>query len=193
MAGRPRQFDIDVATETALHLFIEKGYEGASFADLVKAMGISPPSFYAAFGSKEALFRRVLERYVASARAATREAVAQPTVREVVRQLLTSLAMAATSHPTARGCLLVQSALVSSDNAAHLRDELQREREMNNAMITARFLKAQELGDTTLPGPPEAMARLTTMILTGVAAQAAGGVEYATLMEAVDAYVSQFG
>ncbi|OEC35851.1 transcriptional regulator, TetR family [Pseudomonas cuatrocienegasensis] len=193
MAGRPRQFDIDVAVETALHLFIEKGYEGASFADLVKAMGISPPSFYAAFGSKEALFRRVVERYVASARAATREAVAQPTARDVVRHLLTSLATAATSHPTARGCLLVQSALVSSDNATHVRDELRREREANNAAVAARFRKAEELGDATLPGPPEAMARLTTMVLTGVATQAASGIEFNTLMSAIDAYVGQFG
>lgn len=193
MAGRPRQFDIDVAVETALHLFIEKGYEGASFADLVKAMGISPPSFYAAFGSKEALFRRVLERYVVSARAATREAVAQPTARDVVQHLLTSLAEAATRHPTARGCLLVQSALVSSDNAAHVRDELRLEREANNATLVARFRKAKELGDTTLPGPPEAMARLTTMVLNGVATQAASGIELNTLMDAIDAYVGQFG
>jgi AcrR family transcriptional regulator len=193
MAGRPRQFDIDIALETALHLFIEKGYEGASFADLVKAMGISPPSFYAAFGSKEALFRRVLERYVAIGRAATREALAQPTAREVVRQLLTSLAKASTSHPTARGCLLIQSALVSSDNAAPVRDELRLEREANNAALVARFRKAEQLGDTTLPGPAEAMARLTTMVLTGVATQAASGVDFDTLMGAINAYVDQFG
>ncbi|WP_034279157.1 TetR/AcrR family transcriptional regulator [Alkanindiges illinoisensis] len=192
MAGRPRQFDIEKATETALHLFIEKGYEGASFAELVKAMGISPPSFYAAFGSKEALFRRVLERYVVSARAAMREAVAQPTAREVVRHLLTALATAATSHPTARGCLLVQSALVSSDNSADVRDDLRLEREVTTAALAARFREAEQRGDKTLPGNPNAMARLTSMILSGIATQAASGIEFEALMGAINAYVDQF-
>lgn len=192
MAGRPRQFDIEIALETALHLFIEKGYEGASFADLVKAMGISPPSFYSAFGSKEALFRLVLDRYILSARVATQQAIAQPTAREVVKHLLTSLAIAATSHPTARGCLLVQSVLVSSDNSALIRDDLRAEREATTEALTTRFRKAEELGDKTLPGPPDAIARLTNMILTGIAIQAASGIEYEALMSSIDAYVEQF-
>ncbi|MCW2481174.1 TetR/AcrR family transcriptional regulator [Candidatus Symbiopectobacterium sp. NZEC135] len=193
MAGRPRQFDIEIAIDTALNLFTEKGYEGASFGELIKAMGINPPSFYAAFGSKEKLFRLVLERYVTMANAATREALAQSTAREVVKQLLTGMATAATSHPTARGCLLVQSALVSSDSASSIRDALRIEREANTAALAARFREAEQSGDKTLPGSPDAIARLTTMILTGIATQAASGIEFDTLMEAVNSYVDQFG
>ncbi|MYM80762.1 MULTISPECIES: TetR/AcrR family transcriptional regulator [Duganella] len=192
MAGRPRQFDIEIAIDTALNLFTEKGYEGASFGELIRAMGISPPSFYAAFGSKEELFRRVLERYVTLAKAATREALAQDTAREVVKYLLTGMAKAATSHPTARGCLLVQSALVSSDSASGIRDALRFEREANTAALAARFREAEQRGDKTLPGEPDAMARLTTMVLTGIATQAASGIEFDSLMEAVNSYVDQF-
>ena len=61
--GRPREFDIEKAIETATNLFWEKGYEGTSLSDLTKAIGITPPSFYFAFGSKEGLFRKVIERY----------------------------------------------------------------------------------------------------------------------------------
>ena len=63
--GRPREFDPDEALESALQVFWEKGYEGASLTELTGAMGITKPSMYAAFGNKEQLFRRAVERYTA--------------------------------------------------------------------------------------------------------------------------------
>src|ERR1700677_3142305 len=61
--GRPRSFCTETALDRAMTVFWRKGYEGASLADLTEAMGINPPSLYAAFGNKEVLFRQVLERY----------------------------------------------------------------------------------------------------------------------------------
>ena len=61
--GRPRAFDMDHALDRALDVFWRKGYEGATLCDLTAAMGINPPSLYAAFGNKEGLFRKALDRY----------------------------------------------------------------------------------------------------------------------------------
>ena len=61
--GRPRAFDPDVALDRAMHVFWAKGYEGAALSDLTQAMRINRPSLYAAFGNKEQLFRKVLDRY----------------------------------------------------------------------------------------------------------------------------------
>lgn len=64
--GRPRSFDKEAALERAMEVFWRLGYEGASMTDLTAAMGIASPSLYAAFGSKEALFRQALDHYRAT-------------------------------------------------------------------------------------------------------------------------------
>lgn len=61
--GRPRAFDMEDALAKAQVLFREKGYDALSVADLTDAIGINPPSFYSAFGSKSALYGQVLQRY----------------------------------------------------------------------------------------------------------------------------------
>src|SRR5947207_11547368 len=86
--GRPRAFDTDAALDAALAVFWRKGYEGASLTDLTAAMGINRPSLYAAFGSKEDLFRKALDRYAEGPAAYVREALEEPTARAVAERLL---------------------------------------------------------------------------------------------------------
>lgn len=63
-AGRPRQFEEDTVIETLMHLFWEFGYEGTSLTDIINAAGLNKSSFYNAFGSKEDVFRTILDRYL---------------------------------------------------------------------------------------------------------------------------------
>lgn len=63
--GRPRGFDREAAIAIAMELFWRHGYEGVSIGDLTEAIGIAPPSLYAAFGSKALLYQEVLDRYAA--------------------------------------------------------------------------------------------------------------------------------
>ena len=81
--GRPREFDVEKALDRALEVFWRKGYEGASLPDLTRAMGINRPSLYAAFGSKEGLFRRALDRYAEGPAGYVAGALAEPTARAV--------------------------------------------------------------------------------------------------------------
>ena len=74
--GRPREFCVDQALAAALRVFWSKGYEGASLTDLTDAMGITRPSLYAAFGNKEALFRKALDLYEREKLEYTRAALA---------------------------------------------------------------------------------------------------------------------
>ncbi len=86
--GRPREFNVDKALDHALHVFWRKGYEGTSIADLTETIGITKPSLYAAFGNKEELFRKALDRYVDGPGGYVQVALAKPTAREVVEHLL---------------------------------------------------------------------------------------------------------
>ncbi len=86
--GRPREFELDGAIEKATGLFWRNSYEGTSLCDLTSAIGISPPSFYFAFGSKEGLFRKVIERYFAEQIKLVEAAFRKPTPQAVVMHFL---------------------------------------------------------------------------------------------------------
>src|SRR5438552_17950293 len=109
--GRPRSFDVDEALDQALLVFWRKGYEGTSLRDLTKAMRISGPSMYAAFGNKEDLFRKVVDRYDSGPAVYAREALGRPTAREVVERLLEGAVDLLTDPRNPGGCLMVQAAL----------------------------------------------------------------------------------
>jgi AcrR family transcriptional regulator len=61
--GRPRAFDLDEAVDRVLELFWRQGYAATTVTDLTAAIGINPPSLYKAFGSKQELFERAVQRY----------------------------------------------------------------------------------------------------------------------------------
>jgi AcrR family transcriptional regulator len=88
LPGRPRAFDPDTALECAMHVFWAKGYEGAALSDLTRVMRINRPSLYAAFGNKEQLFRKVLDRYASGPLAYFAKALAAAKARDVIEQIL---------------------------------------------------------------------------------------------------------
>src|SRR6266481_5755440 len=108
--GRPRAFDVDQALEAALKVFWAKGYEGASLPDLTRAMGINRPSLYAAFGNKQSLFKKALQRYINGHASYVQDALNQPTARSVAEKLLQGAVRNLTNPNNPRGCLAVQGA-----------------------------------------------------------------------------------
>src|ERR1700682_5715396 len=145
--GRPRSFDIDGALDRALRVFWRKGYEGASLSDLTRAVGINRPSLYAAFGDKETLFRKALDRYAEGPVAYVREALKQPRARSVAQTLLRGTADLLTDPHHPSGCLMVQGALVCGDAADCIRQELVSRRLAGEAAVRRRFKRAQAEGD----------------------------------------------
>src|SRR3954467_11842308 len=122
--GRPRGFDVEQALEDALKVFWRKGYEGTSLDDLTDAMKINRPSLYAAFGNKEKLFRRALERYSNGPASHVCAALQAPTARAVAERTLIGTVDLLTDPRHPRGCLIVQGALACGDASEVVQREL---------------------------------------------------------------------
>ncbi|WP_051552203.1 TetR/AcrR family transcriptional regulator [Nocardioides sp. URHA0020] len=145
MAGRPRSFDRDAALATAVELFWRTGYEGTSVAMLTSAMGVSPPSLYAAFGDKHHLFEEASARYFARTCEGLDRAVELPTARAAIERMLEDTARAHTGAATPPGCLmLTEPRLDAQREVLHqrIRDRLDRgvqDHELPSALDTDRL------------------------------------------------------
>src|SRR3977135_2592465 len=116
-SGRVRQFDADVALDRALEVFWARGYEGATLPELTKSMGINRPSLYAAFGNKEQLFRKALDRYQTGPMSFLSDALRKPTARAVVEAIFSGFVKMQRDRNKARGCLIVSGALAAGEEA----------------------------------------------------------------------------
>ena len=180
--GRPRSFDADAALDRALAVFWRNGYEGASLPALTKAMGINRPSLYAAFGNKEALFRRALERYEGGPAGYAPKALEKPTAREVVEALLEGIVALLTRPQNPGGCLMVQGALACGENAKRVRQELAALRAAGVTAIRRRFQRAIDEGDLPARADASALARFVATVMHGMAVQAASGASRKELL-----------
>ena len=184
--GRPREFDLYHALENALHVFWEKGYEGASMADLTEAMGITKPSLYAAFGNKEELFRKALDSYVEGPAGYTKQALEQPTARAVVEHLLYSEVDAVTDPECPAGCLSINGALTCGEAAESIKQELRVHRARFESDLRERLERAKSEGDLPGTADPAALARYIATISQGLAVQAVGGTTRDELKKTVE-------
>ncbi|MGC1301553.1 MAG: TetR/AcrR family transcriptional regulator [Caulobacteraceae bacterium] len=174
--ARPRVFDLDEALQSAMGLFWRDGYEGTSLADLTAAMGITPPSFYHAFGSKDGLFLKVLEAYGELHLAHVEAAAFEPTARGVAEQMLSRMADFYTdpSHPP--GCLVVNCALpCAGESTPPVRRRLSVLREARRARLRSRFERAVAEGDLSAHADPETLARFIMVVGWGMAVDAQSG------------------
>ena len=173
--GRPRAFDIDKALDRALEVFWRKGYEGASLPDLTKAMGINRPSLYAAFGNKEALFRKALDRYAAGPAGYVFDALNEPIARVAVERLLHGAIDLVTDSRNPHGCLMVHGALACGETGDCIRRELASRRAAGQMALRKRLERAKAEGDLPPDSDPADLARYFVTVVHGMAVQAASG------------------
>ena len=173
--GRPRAFDPDAALDRAMHVFWAKGYEGTALSELTRAMRINRPSLYAAFGNKEELFRKVLDRYASGPLAYFDNALEAAKARDVIEQILFGAADMASDPKLPAGCLMVQGALACGDAAGSVQKEAAARRAASEGALRRRFQRAKREGDLPQNADPAELSHYVMTVLHGMAVQSAGG------------------
>jgi AcrR family transcriptional regulator len=186
--GRPAGFDRDEALRRAMDLFWERGYEGTTLEDLQAVMGnISPTSFYHAFGSKEALFRQVVEQYQATVGGPALKALEEsPTAREAVHQMLRLTAESFCRPGKPHGCMLILGATNCTPANAGPQNYLQSIRRETPNVLKQRLKRGVREGDLSASADVTAIASFYATVLQGLAVRAGDGASRKALMAAVD-------
>lgn len=173
--GRPRTFDVEEALEAALAVFWRKGFEGTSYSDLVAATGVERPALYSAFGNKDMLFLRALERYGTHYGSYVWEAVSLDTSRDVARQVLEGAVELNTRFADRAGCFGINGGLAGSEESEASRQALIKWRAEGETVLRERFEKAKREGDLPSDADPAVLAAYILAVAHGIAVQAKAG------------------
>ncbi len=185
--GRPLSFDREAALHQAMLLFWRHGYEATSLGDLTAAMGVTPPSIYAAFGDKKRLFLEAVSRYLSGPVTSERVIEDPPTARATAWGLLQSAAAGFTGEDTPPGCLLASSAISCSPAAADVQGELAAIRRGIEARLAGRITEAVRSGELPPKTDAEALAGLVMAVIQGMSTLARDGVSREKLMRVASA------
>jgi AcrR family transcriptional regulator len=185
--GRPRSFDRQAALRQAMQVFWALGYEGATLSELQEAMGgIAPPSFYAAFGSKEELFREAVELYSRTLGTPMMKALDEEATAEAsIRALLDASVESFCKPGLPRGCFLVFGAFNNVPSNKNVDDYVRGLRARRQKAIQQRLQRAVDEGELPKTLDLMAMAAFYTTVIDGLAIQARDGVSQKALRFAV--------
>ena len=167
-------------------LFWRHGYEATSLSALTVAMGVTPPSIYAAFGDKKGLFRDAVRRYLAAGPVTSEQFIAEAaTAREAAWGLLQGSAAAFTGARTPPGCLIATSAISCSADAADLQDELAAIRRGIEEQLRRKIVQAAAAGEMASDIDAEALAGHVMAVIQGLSTLARDGASREKLMRVV--------
>lgn len=164
--GRSATYDRDKVLGAAMDLFWARGYHTTSLKDLEQALDMRPGSIYAAFGSKEALFRAALDRYAATGQGALAETLRQaPTPIAGLAEHVRMLGRLVSGNPPSRACMLVRTLLETPDDDPVLRGSVERMMREVEAAFADAFRAARDAGEIP-PGsnPARLAARLQASV-----------------------------
>jgi AcrR family transcriptional regulator len=183
--GRPRAYDAQAALKQAAEAFWRTGYSGTSLDSIAAATGMNPPSLYAAFGNKHALYLEALTRYWEISLAATRNALAEdrPLGESLMLAYEAALSIYFSGKGSARGCFVMGTAVTEAAEDAAIRKSVAAGLRTIDADFEARFRTARDRGELEDDADPAALAVVASAIMHSIAIRARAGTPRAELRE----------
>ncbi|WP_426240158.1 TetR/AcrR family transcriptional regulator [Pararhizobium sp. DWP1-1-3] len=181
LGGRPRRFDRNTAVEIAMRLFWRNGYEGVSVADLTDAIGIAPPSLYAAFGSKAELYRETLRHYAEKSNSFDISVFDRaPGLSLAISEMLHKAVLSVTDSEGEKGCMIASGMVVANPQNVDLQKEIaERRSEFRNVLQEKMAFWVGEQEALRL-------SRYLTAVMQGISIQAHDGATAGELQMIVD-------
>lgn len=180
-------FDREAALHAAMLLFWLHGYEATSLSALTAAMGISPPSLYAAFGDKKALFLEAVGRYLSGKGASEKFIADAPSAHAAAWGLLSAAALGYTQPGLPKGCLLASAAISASPAAAEVVGELAGIRRGIEARLRDKIFQAMQAGALPSDCDAEALAGHVMAVIQGLSTLARDGATREKLLRVAQA------
>ncbi|WP_216825017.1 TetR/AcrR family transcriptional regulator [Agarilytica rhodophyticola] len=186
--GRPRTFDENEALLAAMSVFWAKGYDGASLKDLTRAMKISGPSMYSAFGDKRELYLKTIDLYAdVDACAPVVAFETEPDLEKAVRGFFEAVITYATTPGTsAKGCFLASCVIANVDEVEGVAGRMEKAIDDTDVRLAARFDKEKERGVLPEDFPSKARARLMYDMRQGYMFRGRAGRTIEALLEDLD-------
>lgn len=180
--GRPRAFDRAQALHSALEVFWRRGYAPASVAELCTAMRINPPSLYATFGNKAALFLEALRHYERTYwDAPSRRFQEEPDVHTAVAHFFRDAARILLSPHTSCGCMVVLAAVNIADDETEIIAAVRELRQATETLFAHRLRRAVREGQLPPDTPVGPLAGALNTLLEGLSLQARDGLSLSEL------------
>ena len=178
--GRPRQFDEETVLDAAARVFWAKGLSAASLDDLAQAMAMNRPSIYAAFGDKEALYRKALAQFCARMESATEATLgAEADVRRGLERFYLAALEVYTAGEHPLGCMVMSTAVNAAPCHPEVEADLQAVLGNLDRLLARRFRSAAAEGQIVSERDgglaPATRARLAQAVLHSLSIRARAG------------------
>ena len=187
--GRPKGFIPGEALDRAVEMFWEHGYEGVDVDRIARAVNVTKPALYRAFGDKSTLLLKAVERYAVTHIAPRMAAFqAQPDIRKAVSAFCEATVTAA-SDEACGGCMMAAATMGNSERVTEIRSCAAKGLTATADIFAKRFEREMKAGNLSSTPSAKVRSRVLVDLMQGLQLRARAGIAREQLLRDARSYV----